>query len=116
MKQMRGWLAYIAKQRAAVRLWRGRAARVYHIGTGRSRRVGEGLELLVRLSGRSVQTRVDATVQRGRRVVAQGGRSQSLMHLTIVAQRRGTARADRGVGLDFARVTGIEFAVDKRVQ
>jgi hypothetical protein len=38
------------------------------------------------------------------------------MHLTIVAQRRGTARADRGVGFDFARVAGIEFAVDKRVQ
>jgi nucleoside-diphosphate-sugar epimerase len=40
---------------------RARAGRVYHIGTGRSRRVGEGLEFLIRLSGRSVQTRFDPT-------------------------------------------------------
>ncbi len=38
---------------------RGRPARVYHIGTGRSHRVGEGLDVLVGLSGRSVQTRID---------------------------------------------------------
>jgi GDP-4-dehydro-6-deoxy-D-mannose reductase len=37
---------------------RGRAGRVYHVGTGRSRRVGEGLEFLIEQSGRSVQTRV----------------------------------------------------------
>lgn len=34
---------------------RGRAGRVYHVGSGASRRVGEGLEVLVRLSGREVE-------------------------------------------------------------
>lgn len=42
---------------------RGRAARVYHIGTGRSHRVGEGLDVLIGLSGRPVQTRVDPRLQ-----------------------------------------------------
>ena len=37
----------------------GQAGQVYHVGTGCSRRVGDGLEILVRLSGRSVRTRVD---------------------------------------------------------
>jgi GDP-4-dehydro-6-deoxy-D-mannose reductase len=37
----------------------GRPGRVYHVGTGSSRRVGDGLDGLVRLSGRSVQLRVD---------------------------------------------------------
>jgi GDP-4-dehydro-6-deoxy-D-mannose reductase len=41
---------------------RARSGRVYHIGTGRSRRVGEGLEFLIGLSGRSVQTRIDPTL------------------------------------------------------
>jgi nucleoside-diphosphate-sugar epimerase len=45
---------------------RGRSGRVYHVGTGRSRRVGDGLEFLVRLSGRAVQTRVDPALK-GRR-------------------------------------------------
>src|SRR5207249_1819819 len=34
---------------------RGRPAQVYHVGTGRSHRVGDGLERLIRLSGRAVQ-------------------------------------------------------------
>ncbi len=38
---------------------RGQAGQVYHVGTGCSRRVGDGLDILVHLSGRSVQTRVD---------------------------------------------------------
>jgi nucleoside-diphosphate-sugar epimerase len=38
---------------------KGRAGRVYHIATGRARRVSEGLEFLIGLSGRLVQTRVD---------------------------------------------------------
>ena len=42
---------------------RGRAGRVYHIGTGRSHRVGEGLDLLIGLSGRSVQKRLDPRLQ-----------------------------------------------------
>ncbi len=45
---------------------RGRASRVYHVGTGRSRRVGDGLDVLVRLSGREVQTRIDPALE-GRR-------------------------------------------------
>ncbi|HMB07936.1 MAG TPA: NAD-dependent epimerase/dehydratase family protein [Isosphaeraceae bacterium] len=32
----------------------GRAGRVYHVGTGRSHRVGDGLDHLIRLSGRTV--------------------------------------------------------------
>jgi nucleoside-diphosphate-sugar epimerase len=34
---------------------RGRPGLVYHVGTGRSRRVGDGLERLIRLSGRRVE-------------------------------------------------------------
>ncbi len=62
---------------------RGQAGQVYHVGTGCSRRVGDGLEILVRLSGRSVQTRVDPELKSRRgpsdsraaidRIVAQTG-------------------------------------------
>ncbi len=45
---------------------RGQPGQVYHVGTGQSHRVGDGLEILVRLSGRAVQIRVDPT-QKGRR-------------------------------------------------
>jgi GDP-4-dehydro-6-deoxy-D-mannose reductase len=38
---------------------RGRPGLVYHVGTGRSRRVGDGLEHLIRLSGRDVVVEVD---------------------------------------------------------
>jgi nucleoside-diphosphate-sugar epimerase len=38
----------------------GRAGLVYHVGTGHSQRVGDGLARLVELSGRSVRLRVDA--------------------------------------------------------
>jgi GDP-4-dehydro-6-deoxy-D-mannose reductase len=38
---------------------RGKPGQVYHVGTGRSRRVAEGLEILARLSGRAVETIVD---------------------------------------------------------
>jgi GDP-4-dehydro-6-deoxy-D-mannose reductase len=38
----------------------GRSGLVYHVGTGESRPVAEGLEMLVRLSGRSVRVCVDA--------------------------------------------------------
>ncbi len=37
----------------------GRPGLVYNVGTGQSRSVGEGLELLVRLSGRAVKVCVD---------------------------------------------------------
>ncbi len=38
---------------------RGRAGLVYHVGTGQSRRVGEGLDYLIRLSGRAVEVKAD---------------------------------------------------------
>jgi hypothetical protein len=37
------------------------------------------------------------------------------MHLPGVTQLRGTMRANGGVGFDFARVSGIKFAVDECV-
>ena len=54
--------------RALVELaWSGRAGRVYHVGTGLSHRVGDGLERLIRRSGRSIEVRVDParTLARG---------------------------------------------------
>jgi GDP-4-dehydro-6-deoxy-D-mannose reductase len=42
---------------------RGQLGRVYNVGTGRSRRVGEGLDILVRLSGRSVRVVVDPAMK-----------------------------------------------------
>jgi GDP-4-dehydro-6-deoxy-D-mannose reductase len=47
-----------ARAMVAVSL-RGRPGTVYHIGTGSSRPVGEGLDRLIRLSGRSVKLCVD---------------------------------------------------------
>ena len=38
---------------------RGQAGQVYHVGSGQSRRVGDGLEFLVELSGRRIKTCVD---------------------------------------------------------
>jgi GDP-4-dehydro-6-deoxy-D-mannose reductase len=38
---------------------RGRAGLIYNVGTGQSHRVGDGLEHLIRRSGRSVEVRVD---------------------------------------------------------
>ena len=43
---------------------RGRSGQVYHVGTGRSHRVGDGLDRLVALSGRSVTIRVDPSLGR----------------------------------------------------
>ena len=37
----------------------GQAGLVYHVGSGQSRSVGEGLDLLVKLSGRSVKLCID---------------------------------------------------------
>jgi GDP-4-dehydro-6-deoxy-D-mannose reductase len=50
---------------------RGHAGRVYHVGTGRSERVGDGLDHLIRLGGRAVavsvaaSSRADPAVGRG---------------------------------------------------
>jgi GDP-4-dehydro-6-deoxy-D-mannose reductase len=38
---------------------RGEAGLVYHVGTGQSRRVGDGLDFLRELSGRTVQIKID---------------------------------------------------------
>ncbi|MGO8903328.1 MAG: NAD-dependent epimerase/dehydratase family protein [Isosphaeraceae bacterium] len=48
----------VARALVAVSL-RGQPRLVYHVGSGQSRSVGEGLDLLVRLSGRSVKVCVD---------------------------------------------------------
>jgi GDP-4-dehydro-6-deoxy-D-mannose reductase len=87
---------------------RGQAGCVYHVGTGRSRRVGDGLEILVRLSGRSVEVSLDpALVSRDgppdscaaiRRIVSQTGWEprisfeQSLTDLWREAAGRRTAK------------------------
>ncbi len=72
----------VAKAMIAVAL-RGAAREVYHVGTGRSRRVGDGLDNLVRLSGRTVRVKVDPSLLKSRgpddscaaieRIVAQTG-------------------------------------------
>ncbi len=48
----------VARALVAVAL-RGQPRLIYHVGTGRSRPVSEGLDMLVRLSGRSVRVCVD---------------------------------------------------------
>ncbi len=45
---------------------RGRAGRVYHVGTGRSHRVGDGLDRLIALSGREVAVESDPAFARSR--------------------------------------------------
>ena len=40
-------------------LWDRRPGLVYHVGTGQSRSVGEGLEHLIQMSGRLVRTCID---------------------------------------------------------
>jgi GDP-4-dehydro-6-deoxy-D-mannose reductase len=53
--------------RAMIALARsGRAGLVYNVGTGQSRRVGDGLDFLVRLSGRTVKVSLDPALQRRR--------------------------------------------------
>ena len=52
----------VARAMIAVAL-RGQAGLIYHVGTGRSQRVGDGLERLIRHSGRSVEVHVDPTLQ-----------------------------------------------------
>ncbi len=44
---------------------RGTPGRVYHVGTGRSRRVGEGLDRLIEWSGRDATIEVDPAFSRG---------------------------------------------------
>jgi GDP-4-dehydro-6-deoxy-D-mannose reductase len=41
---------------------RGRKRLVYHVGTGESHKVGDGLDFLIKLSGRAVQVQIDASL------------------------------------------------------
>jgi nucleoside-diphosphate-sugar epimerase len=67
--------------RALVALaWSGRPGRVYHVGTGVSHRVGDGLERLIRRSGRSIEVRVDPA-----RAAARGARDSRADNRRIVA-------------------------------
>ena len=60
---------------------RGRSGRVYHVGTGHSRRVGEALDSLIRQCGRAVEVRAKRDLPAGptdsradiRRIVAETG-------------------------------------------
>jgi GDP-4-dehydro-6-deoxy-D-mannose reductase len=45
---------------------RGEPGEVYHVGTGCSHRVGDGLDILARLSGRTVRARLDSTLLKNR--------------------------------------------------
>ena len=58
---------------------------------------------------------LDATAQAGGRLIAERSRGHRLMHLPGVTQLCGAMWANRGMGFDFARVSGIELAVDERV-
>src|SRR5437763_16169870 len=42
----------------------GKPGRVYHVGSGRSQRVGDGLARLIELSGRDVSVEVDPSIAR----------------------------------------------------
>ncbi len=46
---------------ALVSLATGARPGLYHVGTGESRSIGEGLDALIRLSGRSVQVEIDGS-------------------------------------------------------
>ena len=84
----------------------GGAGRIYHVGTGRSRSVGEGLDALIRLSGREVRLELDREKGRGptdsradiSRIVAEAGWSprmafeSSLADLWDEASRRARPR------------------------
>jgi nucleoside-diphosphate-sugar epimerase len=52
----------VARALVAISL-RGQPGLVYHVGTGRSRRVGDGLDRLIGLSGRTVQVSVDQALR-----------------------------------------------------
>jgi GDP-4-dehydro-6-deoxy-D-mannose reductase len=52
----------VARAMIAVAL-RGHARHVYHVGTGHSHCVGDGLEYLIRLSGRKVNLREDPSLR-----------------------------------------------------
>jgi GDP-4-dehydro-6-deoxy-D-mannose reductase len=62
---------------------RGQGGSVYNVGTGQSRRVGDGLNRLIQLSGRSVRVSVDPVLQSRR------GPSDSRADITRIAAHTG---------------------------
>jgi GDP-4-dehydro-6-deoxy-D-mannose reductase len=104
----------VARAMIAIAL-RGQAGQVYNVGTGHSRQVAEGLDILVRLSGRSVRTRVDPALQERRgpsdsraaigRIVTQTGwepripLEQSLSDLWCEVRSRQTGKLQDSVGM-----------------
>jgi nucleoside-diphosphate-sugar epimerase len=66
---------------------RGHPGRIYHIGTGRSHRVGDGLDRLIALSGREVVVESDPTFARGR------GPSDSRADVRRIAEEVGWSAA-----------------------
>jgi nucleoside-diphosphate-sugar epimerase len=62
---------------------RGEAGSVYNVGTGRSERVGDGLDRLIELSGRSVRVSVDPVLQ------SKGGPSDSRADITRITAHSG---------------------------
>ena len=66
---------------------RGQAGSVYHVGTGQSRRVGEGLDHLVRLSGREVE--IEVTVDVEPRIGAGVGPSDSRADIARIVAETG---------------------------
>jgi nucleoside-diphosphate-sugar epimerase len=91
----------------------GRRQTVYHVGTGASHRVGDGLDRLIQLSARTVRVRVDTGLERRRgpidsradinRIVADTGWhpviswDQSLADLWVAARdRRSKSPANKG--------------------
>ncbi len=87
----------------------GRPGQVYHIGTGRSRRVGDGLDLIIARSGRDVSIEVDPNSTRSpgpsdsradiRRVVEQIGWSPETSFEDSIHDLWDDAVSRIGVGL-----------------
>ncbi len=84
---------------------RGQAKLVYHVGTGVSHKVGDGLDRLIRHSGRTVRVRVDAAMEERRgptdscadigRIVAQTGWRPAISWEESLADLWSTAQAQK---------------------
>ena len=88
---------------ALVALAAGARPGLYHVGTGESRRIGEGLDALIRLSGRSVRVEIDDSRHSGppdsradiRRIRAEVGWSPRIPFERSVADLWAAARGGR---------------------
>jgi GDP-4-dehydro-6-deoxy-D-mannose reductase len=89
---------------ALVALMAGARPGLYHVGTGESRGVGEGLEGLIRLSGRPVRVEVDRSLPSGppdsradiRRIRAEVGWSPRIAFEESLRDLWASARGGRG--------------------